>query len=626
MPLINQRSKLLRISEILYLSLIVLSFYLLIASRTGEAHTVWQVLHPAFIPTLFVITFLLLTILLTSEKTTHKLLFIIVHSILIHSLFSIIFPAGDLSGQQGGLGLTRRVFDNTVFHGLSGWPTSTIQVFVIEMFKGINLQAALTTIFARMLSIDIVYVHLFYIPVLWGVFVPIASFLTTKALGGSENASVLSSLLVSAFPYAIYFGAISVPNSLGFIVFFYSLYFMLKYLSSNDSKTTYQMVAFSLFSFLSHYLTGIVSFSLLLLAVTFKSYEREKRPFPRTTKISLIISFIVCLSLLPMSFIYLRFFSASTNTVFTLDKFYELPIEEILGQFFLGELLYGFDLRTIILVIIGPVLAFLYMMYLLYKSKNNHGGVLANILFLFMTMAFLIMLIDYGILKVFMEGLPLNAERLWVFRDLIAAPFVALSIYAVISSLKTHLKATSPPTASIFSLKQLSKGNSLRILSFLFALNILIPAVIGGWVTFSLTAAYPQIAPLQTTWYELEAVKFIEESTTEKYVVIGDIWTTYAGEVIVGIKNPRAYYFGEFNKIGYNLFVSMKRDPSPRWMLQAMDYTDTTVAYFIVTEPRLGTEEFNNVVSYALQNKQLTVISVPGVPPEKIYIFSYRKG
>jgi len=625
MPLVNQGStRLLRIGEILYLALASLSFLLLIASRTGEARTVWEVLHPAFIPTLFVTTFLLLTILFTSEKTAHKLLFIIVHSILVHSLFSIIFPAGDLSGQQIVLGMTRRVFDNTVLHGLSGWPTATIQVFIVEMFKGINLQAALTTIFARMLSVNIFYVHLFYIPVLWGVFVPLASFLTAKALGGSENASVLSSLLVSAFPFTIYFGAISVPNSLGFIVFFYSLYFMLKYLSSNDSKTTHKMVAFSFFSFLSHYLTGIVSFSLLLLAVAFKSYEHEKRAAPTTAKISLIISFIVCLSLLPMSFIYLRFFDSSLNTVFTLGKFYELHIEEILGMFFLGELVYALDLRTIILVIIGPVLAFLYMMYFLYKSKNNHGGVLgSNILFWFMTMAFLIMLIDYGILKLFMEGLPLNAERLWVFRDLIAAPFVALAIYAVISLLKTHLKAISPLTASIFSLKQSSKGNSLRILSFLFALNILIPAVIGGWVTVSLSAAYPKVAPLQTTWYELEAVKFIEENTHEKYVVIGDIWTIYAGEVIVGIKNPTAYY--EFRKTGYDLFVNMKQNPSPQWMLQAMNYTDTTVAYFIVTEPRLGTEEFNNVVSKALQNGLPIYGPQGGFGNGKLYIFYYQK-
>ena len=231
------------------------------------------------------------------------------------------------------------------------------------------------------------------------------------------------------------------------------------------------------------------------------------------------------------------------------------------------------------------------------------------------------MLIDYRILKLFMDRLPFHAERLWVFRDFIAAPFVALAICAVVSSLNAFLKTKSPPTITVASLKTLSKADLYRFSSLLLTLNVLIPVAVGGWITFSLSAAYPQWAPLQTTWYELEAVRYIEENTYEKYVVIGDVWTIYAGEIIVGLNNPRAYYFGEFGGTGYDLFVNMTRDPSPQWMLSAMNYTDTTVAYFIVTEPRLGTEEFDNTVSKAIQN---------GLPyytfgKGKLYIFRHEK-
>jgi len=67
----------------------------------------------------------------------------------------------------------------------------------------------------------------------------------------------------------------------------------------------------------------------------------------------------------------------------------------------------------------------------------------------------------------------------------------------------------------------------------------------------------------------------------------------------------------------------MTRGSSPQWMLLAMNYTDTTIAYFIVTEPRLGTEEYQNVVSRALQNQQITVVGAFGAG--KLYVFSYRK-
>jgi len=624
MSLSDQRfAKFLRISEIIYLFLVALSFYLLLLSRAGEARTVWEVLHPAFIPTLLVATSLLFAIILTSKKITHKLFFIIIYSILIHSFFPIIFPAGDLSGQQMVLGRTRLVYDNAILHGWPPWPIETIQSRIYQWFRGENSQAALSVVFARMLSFDFLWIHLFLVPVLWGAFTPIAAYLITYTSTQNEKVAVLASALLSAFPYATYFGAISVPNSLGFIFFFYAVYFMLKNFESNDSKTRFLMLAFSFFALLSHNLTGIMSFSLLLLAIALKAYLREEKSSTTTLRFLLAISFIVSASLLPLSLIYLRFFRPETKTVFTLKKFYELPLEEIVELSLLGELIYGFDLKTILLIIIGPLLALLYMIYLLYKLKRNAtANYRTHIYFLFA--AFLTMLVDYRILKLLMSGLPFNEERLWVFRDFIAAPFVALAIFAVFSSLKTFLKAEFPSTISFAGLKTWTKGNVLRGLSLLLALNVLIPLLLAGWIIASLSAAYPQAAPLQTTWYELEAVRYIEKTANEKYVVIGDVWTIYAGEVIVGVNNPRAYYFGEFNRTGYDLFVNMKQNPSPQWMLLAMDYTNTTIAYFIVTEPRLGTEEFNNVVSRALQNEQLKVVGVFGA--KKLYVFGYRKG
>lgn len=595
--------KLLHICELLYLFLTVSSFYLLFLSRAGEVHTVWEVLHPAFIPTLFIATSLLFTILLTSEKVAYKLVFIIVHSILIHSLFSIIFPAGDLSGQQMTLGRTRLVYDNAIIQGWPPGPAETIQSQIYEWFRGIDFQAALSVIFARMLSLDIFWVHLFLVPVLWGVFTPIAAYLTTYTLTKNEKVAVLASLFLSAFPYATYFGAISVTNSLGYIFFFYSLLFMLKSLDSNDSKTTFLMLIFSFLSILSHNLTGIMSLSLLILTLAFKSYKSEKSS-PTTARVSLLTSFIFCASLLPLSLTYLRFFRPKTYTAFTFNKFYELPFQEIIGLFFIGELTSGFKIETILIVIIGPALALPYMIYLLRRSEKSSSTEF-RVHLLFLLAAFLIMLVDYRILKLFMEDLPFNEERLWVFRDFIAAPFIALAIYEIV-------------------LKAFHKRSFRRLLNLGFTLNFLFSLVVGGWITFSLRAAYPQAAPLQTTWYELEAVTYIEENTNEKYVVIGDTWTIFAGERIVGITNPGAYYFAEFDRTGLELFFNMAQDPSPQWMIQAMDYTNTTVAYFIITKPRLPVGEFVDIVSRVLRNPQITVVEVFG--EEKLYVFSYRRG
>ena len=396
---------------------------------------------------------------------------------------------------------------------------------------------------------------------------------------------------------------------------------MLRYQHSNNSKDTYLMLVFCFFAFLAHYLTGIVSVSLLFLVVIFKAYLGEKSGLRKG--FWLIAPFLFCVSLLPLSLIYLKFFASSTNAVFTLDKFSELPPSEIVGLFLLGELIYGFNLKTILVIIVGPLIALTCMLHLLYRMRKNPADSnRIHIYFLFA--AFLLILIDYRILKLLMSGLPLNEERLWVFRDFLAAPFVALAIYAVISGIEARLKASSHSVLSYTHLKTPSKDKVLPTLGLVLAVNLLISTALGGWMTLSLNVGYPQFAPLQTTWYELEAVRTIEKNTTERYVVIGDQWTIYAGEVIVGINNPQAYYFGESNITGYDLFSKMKNNPSQEWMLQAINYTDTSAAYFIVTEPRLGTEEFNNVVSLALQNNQLILWGIFGAG--KLYVFSYKRG
>ena len=587
----KSKFRLLHTVEILYLLLLGLSFYLLVLSKTDEAQTVWHVLQPAFMPVLFLTTTALVAILLSSEKTSHKLFFVIVHSILIHSFFSIIFPAGDLSGQQMVLGRIRRVYDNTVLHGLSGWPNRNIQVFIIEALRGLNLQAALTTIFARILSLDILYVHLFFVPVLWGIFVPVGSFLVTKELGGNDTVGVLAALLVSAFPFSTYFGAISVSNSLGFIFFLYSLYFMLKYLGAQNSKIPWMLLVFSFFSFFAHFLTGVMSASLLLLTLALKAYRDEKGSF--ASKLAVVVAFIVCLGLLPVAFVYLEFFGSPSFGIFTLEKLGELSFNETVGLLLVGDLIYGFNLQTIFLMIVGPAIAFICMLYLL-RSKKTLGANL-RVKVLFLLMAFLLAFIDYRILKLFMENLPLNPERLWVFRDLISAPFVAIAIVGMVSFVQKSRGAMPQAAASSTSQKLGHLNKRLPALGLILVLFLLVPLVVGGWVTFSLSAAYPHSAPLQTTSYELEAVRYIQEHTEEKYVVIGDIWTIYAGEAIVGINNPNAYYFAEFSKQGHDLFANMTHDPSPEWMLSAMNDTKTQTAYFMFTETRVGTTEFNNV-------------------------------
>jgi hypothetical protein len=474
-----------------------------------------------------------------------------------------------------------------------------------------------------MLNIDLLWVHLFLVPALWGVFTPIAAYLTTLAMTKNEKASILASIVISAFPYATYFGAISVPNSIGFIFFFYSLYFILKYLSSNERRIVILTLIFCFFSFLTHYVTGMMSFSLLILATAFKSFTTRNEK-SATVKFSIVISFILSVILLPLSLIYLRYFRPSIQTAFTFEKISELSLQEAASLLLLGELTYVSNPLIVLLVILGPIIGVAGILYLLRNVRRNPLTE-SRAIVLFLSAAFLIVITDYRILKLFVEEIPFSEERLWVFRDFIAVPFTAMAIFVAITSLKSFLRTSLASRLKDVGLGNLPKGGFRRVSGLLLTMNVLFSVALGGWLTLSLTAAYPQVAPLQTTSYELEAVEFIDKTTSEKYVVIGDIWTISAAERIVGNRNPRAYYFGEAKKIGFDFFANMTRDPSTTWMVQAMDYTNTTVAYFIVTEPRLGAEIFKDAVSNTMENGLPIYGPQQGFGDGKLYVFYHRR-
>jgi hypothetical protein len=430
---------------------------------------------------------------------------------------------------------------------------------------------------------------------------------------------------VSAFPYTIYFGAISTPNSLGYIFFIFALYFMLNHLGTSNSRTLLLAGLFSVFSFFMHPLTGIVSLSLLVLALAFRPSSEKDRN--RTPKKQLLLVFLLCVTLLPISFTYLRLLGFPSNASFTLDKLSETPIDQIVGLLTIGELIYGFNVKTIILVAAAPTLAFAIMLILLRKQRKNPDTSFQTRL-LFLLTAFLMLEIDYRILKLFMTGLPVNEERLWVFRDFISAPVVALGIFSAITWLNSFLHTPHIHFGKI-DRNILSKDNLLRTLAILLAINAAVPFFLGGWITASLRTAYPEFAPsLQITSYELEAAKYLKANTAENYVVIGDIWAVYAGEMIVGIFNRQAFYFGEFDKRREDLFKRMLNETSSQPMIDAMNQTgtETNLAYFIVSNPRLGPEQYGQVTKQAQENGLQTYL-VLYYPEnvEKLRIFSYRK-
>jgi len=573
--------------RLLYFFMFAFSLYLLFISRSGEVHTVWEAMHPAFIPMFFATTFLLLTIIFSLEKAEYKLSFIILHSVLSHIFFVIVFPAGNVGVQQEMLGKTRLVFDNIVHYGF-GWTEGNVLLEIYVLFRGGNLQTAFSVGFARMFGVDVCWSHLLLIPLLWGVFVPIIAFKISKTLGSSEKISVLSSLLVSLFPANILWGAVSLPNGLSYLFFFCLLYFLLKYVKSNTHgvKDLFLLATFFFASFLSHYLAGTIALSFLILAWSIKTYEKQKGSSPISARFVLLTAFIFCASIMPFALAYRRFFYPWASARFSIEKLLALPITEIVLSLLLGDY-FGFISRgaiiTTLIFGLAPLLGFIGMLYILIASVKMARKRSIDPSLLFLSLGLLMVVVDDRIVKFFMINVPfVEFERLWLFRDFLLVSFLALVIGGALQELRSFFEILSrkitlflrkAPSVHVFSkaFSFFAHGHLVKGISFGSVVSyFLVISVVSGWVTASVYYAYPQ-------------------------------W-------------------------GLSLFIKMKSNPSNETLIEAMKINNSTTAYFIIEKPRLGTETYSGIIDQAQQsNLQTYKIFYYPEGEEKLRIFYYKE-
>ena len=232
----------------------------------------------------------------------------------------------------------------------------------------------------------------------------------------------------------------------------------------------------------------------------------------------------------------------------------------------------------------------------------------------------------------------IEIDRLWLFRDFTLLPFLAIFVVAAMQEMRTTLDRICRNITT--SLRRIATHKLSKKLSFFARIhlprnvslgsmltNFFFLAIISGWATVSVYYAYPHWSPLQTSSYELEAVKYIKATTNETYIIVCDSWMTYAGGMIVGIHNPQAYYFSSGDPHGIALFIEMRNNPTNETMKEAMKTNNATTAYFIIEKPRLGTDEYNRVIQKAEQNRLQTY---PGgvfyyKDEEKLHIFYYQR-
>ena len=595
---------------IIYLALVAYSLYLLVNARSGWVYgTVWDVVSTFFFVAYFLAAFVLFGIILYSRtRTASKILLIIVYSMLSCVVFATVLYPGNFGDPSDHLGWARLIFN---YGNLRKAPEfldlSLFSVYLSVKEKALALLAA--TI-AKMFVIDVYWIHTFITPVLWGFFVPLTTYKIAKVISGKESVSVLAAFLSTSYSGFVRWGSRSTGNSFGFVLFFVSFYFSLRYLKYKESTVLLLSTITAVTSLFAHFLTGILSFMFLFLAITLKLYETTELKRPRTGFFIVFVSFLSCVITIPAFFglnniLYLNFAPPHISSAYAQREVITFSVEKLLGTdiwaVIFGEYV-DFSFNDIIL---SGIILFLGVAGLAYalKLKNRFGSTLN----LFMLLSLMTVMINYRMLQYAMVNVLFGPRRLWAARDFLAIPYAAIIIMCLIQFLQGE--ASKKPASLLLKFRRWVFRISTR--SILVA--ALVALSLSAFAASSMYKGYEWLGGLQPTELELDAVKYIDEHTDGGYVVVTMPDITQIGYGFVGRHNSEKYYVYSWD---------LGKHPSISSIQIYMSRVGASVGYFVASSFR--TPNFDNTVAEALK------IFGPGNPFKilsnengAIYIFRY---
>lgn len=518
----------------------------------------WQIINQYYIVSFFFLTLVLFFICLSRHKVKLIVFFLILHSLLLH----IYLPASHKL-PWGGDVWRHIAIENKLMSGeeylpvLFGPEAKWREVANIDLpeallipnkyFYGQLWGSSILTSFV--LGLDIVFVNIWLMPILWGVMIPIIMFRLGRLLYGSWRSGLLLALFVSAFYPFQALGGLTLPVSLGYLTMFFVLMLWLQYL--RDGKSAQRNIVF-LFAFLMMFgytlnfvlVWLIIGISLLIQynlkqSTTAKNFFRNN--FFRLGSSTIIIGVLLLFFPILEYLLHSSYFSSS---VFTVSK-----LTQILGQFsgwyfvsairphdiLTGNIIFNhtpdyafvsslfMDNRWPIILFVGVVYITV-LIGLFLRSKNNNSISFQVSQYLFLSVGS-----GYLLSWFFMVGEHSLVRRLDAMLSYLLIIFSLLGIFILF--------------------KKLRSNNFHKI-------GIVILGLIFSWTTAITYASGPDMRVVSESEYKLASYLWdnIKDDDIENVCVIADTWPLLileglSSQKIVGGGFPIDTQFGQPERV-----------------------------------------------------------------------------
>lgn len=542
----------------------VAAAWLLLSGRTGEgSSSVWLTIPNLFVLAYFVAALSLCFLLFfTDLPIAIKLVLVCVFSFLSHSLFVMVWYPGRYGDPWAHLGEARYILR-------TGRPYAYYQILQFHLWVDLlkfKAQYSLVTFFTRMLNFDIYWVHTLLVPILWSVFTPLTAYKIAETLAVKKRKvfPFLAALVTVLFTSLVLWGAVSVPNSLGFIFFFFLITLLLLWMKHRGKRLWLIALLTTAAVFLAHPQVGAFAFMLFLLVSTI-----QKTP----KKAIWVLSFLFILTLYPIALILNNAYLAPMG-MFAINNFIALQSE-------IPQLL-------LVFAIVG----------LVWGIRDGFADFkFASLLFVF----YLVILFEYYLSKYGMTNLPYGAGRILVMADFLLVPFAAMGILGLAVSLRRVLFPNEQSRSSNLLSRRISARTSSRILGLL-----LITLFLSLQAATVLYQAYPQseLVKIQPSEYELEAIQFIDSNSPDRYVVLcepsfASLATAFLGADYGYFGSGRGVFgIPEWTYPTEQMYLQMIKTPSIGIMQEAISFAQADISYFVIS---VRNPDFDKISRSALE-------------------------
>ena len=575
-----------KISALHYLSLclIALQIAILVYLDLDKPVEIWKSKGSySLLPLFFLNVLSLLALSLRSDRSC--LWLIVIQSIVAHSFFVAIYETGYGWDAWVHLGWINRMdWDPAYLHrelstALAGKPLLKAVIRVGPAYCARPAYYGLMWLLMRLFNLHGHRPFFAILPLLWGTYLPLIAFSLSKVLFKREDYALLSALATLAYPTLILWGAVNVPNSLGYLVLAFYVYLASRWLA--EGRGSYLLASLVTLTTLLviHPLPGVWGVVSFVLTLIIKALR------PGSFKWALVLTFLASLPLPLLAYLG-GYGKVSYRFLYGPKPLWEKALYLTLGGIYpkavKAHLYYG-PLVAIGFVLVKIALPIASLMSLPYCFKEGRGDLTC-----LLTALIFASVLDNRFIYLFM-----------------GRPFAGPSRISVLG----HL---FEPVLAPALLSRLIRRKNVSPLAKVAIALLLTASLFGG---------YPyRYGYLGVTASDIDAVKFIGKVANGTYAVLCYNWLKLAAYPSVGLENPKAFYPSVYNwayRHYYKLITGNPEDVKTvkKVLAKVCEERSVNEVFIVVSEERLS--EAHKVASALTRWEPL---KLAGVVDGKIYV------